>query len=71
VARNIIVQGDHVQALLDWEFAGWYPEYWEYVKFFNQPTDCIDWKDHAEFIFDVQYPRELVTFQALAPWQRQ
>lgn len=23
--RNIIVKGDRVQALLDWEYAGWYP----------------------------------------------
>ena len=70
VPRNIIVKEGRVQALLDWEYAGWYPEYWEYVKFFDRPTDCKDWKDYAEVIFDTSYPAELLTFQALARWQR-
>ncbi|EPQ50890.1 kinase-like protein [Gloeophyllum trabeum ATCC 11539] len=30
--RNIIVKDGHVAAILDWEMAGWYPEYWEYCK---------------------------------------
>ncbi|KAK3045742.1 hypothetical protein LTR09_012720 [Extremus antarcticus] len=68
--RNIIVKGDHVQALLDWEYAGWYPEYWEYIKFFDRPTDCKDWKEYAEIIFGTQYPKQLLTFQALARWQK-
>lgn len=68
--RNILVQVDRVQALLDWEYAGWYPEHWEYVKFFDRPTACKDWKDHAEYIFETHYPQQLVIFQALARWQR-
>jgi RIO-like serine/threonine protein kinase len=68
--RNIIVKEGRIQALLDWEYACWYPEYWEYVKFFERPTDCRDWKDYAEVISDTAYPRELLTFQALARWQR-
>ena len=68
--RNIIVKGNRVQALLDWEYAGWYPEYWEYVKFFDRPTACKDWKEYAEIIFDTWYPKELLTYQALARWQK-
>lgn len=68
--RNIIVKGDRVQALLDWEYSGWYPEYWEYVKFFDRPTTCKDWKQYAETMFDIRYPKELLTYQALARWQR-
>jgi aminoglycoside phosphotransferase (APT) family kinase protein len=30
--RNIFVNGDKIVAVIDWEHAGWYPEYWEYVK---------------------------------------
>ncbi|USW55788.1 Putative aminoglycoside phosphotransferase, protein kinase-like domain superfamily [Septoria linicola] len=51
-SRNLIVKEGHVQALLDWEFSGWYPEYWEYT------------------IFDTRYSKELLTYQALARWQR-
>lgn len=30
--RNIIVRDGTVVAIIDWELAGFYPEYWEYVK---------------------------------------
>lgn len=30
--RNIIVTEDASLCILDWEFAGWWPAYWEYVK---------------------------------------
>jgi aminoglycoside phosphotransferase (APT) family kinase protein len=30
-ARNILVRDGHIVAILDWEFAGWYPVYWAYV----------------------------------------
>ncbi|KAI5357004.1 putative aminoglycoside phosphotransferase, protein kinase-like domain superfamily [Septoria linicola] len=69
-SRNLIVKEGHVHALLDWEFSGWYPEYWEYVNFFEQRTDCRDWKEYAKKIFDTRYSKELLTYQALARWQR-
>ncbi|KJX95254.1 Protein kinase-like domain like protein [Zymoseptoria brevis] len=31
-AQNILVRGGKVVAIIDWECAGWYPEYWEYTK---------------------------------------
>lgn len=68
--RNIIVQRDRIQGLLDWELAGWYPEYWEYVKFFDRSTSCKEWKEYADIIFATEYPQELLTCQALARWQR-
>jgi hypothetical protein len=33
---NIIVRGDTLVGLIDWETAGWYPSYWEYT------TACQD-----------------------------
>lgn len=38
--RNILVRGDQVVAILDWEMAGFYPAYWEYVKALYHP----DWQ---------------------------
>jgi thiamine kinase-like enzyme len=38
--RNIIVKGDKVVGILDWEMAGFYPEYWKYVKAMYHP----DWQ---------------------------
>jgi Phosphotransferase enzyme family len=30
--RNILVENGRVSGIVDWEQAGWYPEYWEYIK---------------------------------------
>ena len=32
VARNVMVKGDNVCAIVDWELAGFFPEYWEYCS---------------------------------------
>ena len=67
---NIIVKDGRIAGLIDWEYSGWYPEYWEFVKFFDRETDCEDWKQYAEEIFETLYPKHLITFQVLARWQR-
>jgi len=30
--HNILVEGGRITGIIDWEYAGWYPEYWEYIK---------------------------------------
>ncbi|KAK3302744.1 phosphotransferase enzyme family protein [Chaetomium strumarium] len=42
-ARNILVRGSTVVAILDWEFAGFYPEYWEYCKALWRPEWDSEW----------------------------
>ena len=32
--RNVRVRGGRITGIIDWEFAGWYPEYWEYTRMF-------------------------------------
>ena len=68
--RNIIVKDGKIKAIVDWEFSGWYPEYWEYVKFFECKTKCKDWKNFARYIFEVAYGEDLITQQAILRWQR-
>jgi serine/threonine protein kinase len=29
---NILVRGNQVVGIIDWEFSGWYPHYWEYTS---------------------------------------
>ncbi|KAK2813997.1 hypothetical protein FQN50_000401 [Emmonsiellopsis sp. PD_5] len=41
--RNILVRGDQVVAILDWEMAGFYPAYWEYVKALYHPAWQSGW----------------------------
>ena len=68
--RNIIVRDGKIVGLLDWEDAGWYPECWEYVKFFQRTgTDVRDWWRYADDIFPEAYADELVDYVALSKWQ--
>lgn len=46
--RNILVKGTIVVGILDWELAGYYPEYWEYFKALRRPPwECQWMKDKA------------------------
>ncbi len=37
--HNILVEGGRITGIIDWEYVGWYPEYWEYVKMVQFSTD--------------------------------
>ncbi|KAF2459328.1 kinase-like domain-containing protein [Lineolata rhizophorae] len=67
--RNIIVKDDKIVALIDWEYSGWFPEYWDYIKFFERHSTNRDWKEYAKEIFPETYDNELVLFQAITRWQ--
>ncbi|KAK3897337.1 hypothetical protein C8A05DRAFT_48007 [Staphylotrichum tortipilum] len=61
-ARNIMVRDGHIVALLDWEFSGWLPEYWEYV-FALHGMDTIDWKSlgsQVPSLFETRYDLEYI-----------
>ncbi|KJK86133.1 hypothetical protein H633G_10016 [Metarhizium anisopliae BRIP 53284] len=66
--RNILVQDGKITGLVDWEDGGWYPEYWDYVKFFQRPA-TTDWKQYAKDIFPKLYHDELVAYTAISRWQ--
>lgn len=41
--RNILVKDGNVVAIVDWEFSGFYPQYWEYVKALFWPDWQSSW----------------------------
>lgn len=46
--RNILVRDGNVVAILDWEFSGFYPDYWEFVKAWCWPDWQSGWiKDNV------------------------
>ncbi|KAI6137642.1 kinase-like domain-containing protein [Pisolithus tinctorius] len=57
--RNILARNGNVVAIVDWECAGWYPEYWEYTRWavsnYRSPQTWLDARDN---IMDV-YSEEL------------
>jgi thiamine kinase-like enzyme len=42
---NILVRGQEVVALIDWEFSGWYPHYWEYTSAWYGNRIRTAWQD--------------------------
>ncbi|RMZ84930.1 hypothetical protein DV738_g216, partial [Chaetothyriales sp. CBS 135597] len=63
--HNFLVQDGRITGLVDWEYAGWYPEYWEYVKMiqFSRDKRFMTWCQHFWEDDDgskVSYDREFV-----------
>ncbi|MCJ1467407.1 hypothetical protein MMC07_006031 [Pseudocyphellaria aurata] len=44
--RNIMVDrsSGRVSGVVDWELAGWYPDYWEYANIMRAPSTDLDWQ---------------------------
>ncbi|KPM45239.1 hypothetical protein AK830_g1292 [Neonectria ditissima] len=42
---NIIVRGDQIVGIIDWEFSGWYPHYWEYTSAWCSQKMRKEWQD--------------------------
>ncbi|PWY88147.1 kinase-like protein [Aspergillus heteromorphus CBS 117.55] len=45
--RNIIIRDGKVVGIIDWEMAGFYPAYWEYVKALYHPDWTMGWFNEA------------------------
>lgn len=58
--RNIMVQGDTITAVLDWESAGWFPAHWEYCKmlFADPQWQWRDWIPEIVETHDVELEAE-------------
>ncbi|KAI1125834.1 hypothetical protein F5Y10DRAFT_246234 [Nemania abortiva] len=49
---NIIVRGDNVVGIVDWETAGWLPYYWEYSRAWNVNLYNTLWQDEVGKFLD-------------------
>ncbi|KAJ6036805.1 Aminoglycoside phosphotransferase [Penicillium herquei] len=58
--ENILVGGGRVTAILDWEDAGWYPEYWEYTRAFRYLRPMPDWPEHLTHILPSKFERDYI-----------
>ncbi|KFY29718.1 hypothetical protein V494_08526 [Pseudogymnoascus sp. VKM F-4513 (FW-928)] len=66
--HNIIIKDMKIAGLIDWEFSGYAPEYWEYVKFFEVQAKHKDWREYAKYIFPRTYFDQLALFQGILRW---
>lgn len=55
---NILVQGDKVVGIIDWETAGWFPSYWEYTTASQVNPQNSFWRQEIDHFLD-PYPAEL------------
>ncbi|KAH9863395.1 hypothetical protein IAQ61_009672 [Plenodomus lingam] len=44
---NILVSGDEIVGIIDWETAGWYPSYWEYTSAWDVNPYNEFWRDEV------------------------
>lgn len=49
---NILVRGDSVVGIIDWETAGWYPQYWEYTTACQVNPQNSFWRIEIEKFLD-------------------
>lgn len=56
--KNVMVQPDGTLVVIDWEFASWYPTYWEYstATYANGGWND-DWHEYVRMILD-EYPNQ-------------
>ena len=68
--HNIMVKDGHINAILDWEYSGWYPEHWDYCKSlsFLEGTDegylvcktVYEKQYHTEYFMNMWFGREVL-----------
>lgn len=49
---NILVRGDKVVAIIDWQLSGWYPGYWEYTSAYLTNVMREYWVEALELFLD-------------------
>lgn len=50
-----MVENGRVTGILDWEFSGWYPEYWEFSRALHVWKWQNDWIDYLVKILEPYY----------------
>ncbi|EEP76340.1 predicted protein [Uncinocarpus reesii 1704] len=64
--RNILAENGKITGIVDWENAGWFPEYWEYTKAHYSVRSLIRWlADVVDRVFE-GYRDELIVENMLS-----
>ena len=59
-SSNIIIRDNKVAGIIDWEMAGWYPDYWEYTSAWHVNIYDEFWRAEVNDIMDShEYEEEL------------
>ncbi|TVY22805.1 hypothetical protein LHYA1_G008399 [Lachnellula hyalina] len=64
---NILVRGDRIVGIIDWEFSGWYPSYWEYTSAWRGNLLRSEYQGILLSLLD-PYPEELEMERTRCKW---
>lgn len=64
---NILVSGDKIVGLIDWESSGWYPLYWEYTMAWFGNQTRTEWQGILCSLLEA-YPQELEMERTRNKW---
>jgi aminoglycoside phosphotransferase len=64
---NVLVRGDEVAAIIDWECAGWFPNYWEYTSAWYGNLTRTEWQEALSKFLDA-FPAELEMEEVRNKW---
>ncbi|KAI9924899.1 hypothetical protein ASPWEDRAFT_183404 [Aspergillus wentii DTO 134E9] len=56
--RHVFYHGGKITGIIDWEFAGWFPDYWEYAMAGYSVWSFVSIEDYLHMIMD-PFPDEL------------
>jgi len=60
---NILVRGDKITGIIDWETAGWYPSYWEYTTASQVSSMNYFWREIDKFLDPMHEELEMETIR--------
>lgn len=64
---NIFVRDDDIVGIIDWEFSGWYPHYWEYTSAWLGSLTTTAWQADLERFLQ-PFPEELEMEKTRYKW---
>jgi thiamine kinase-like enzyme len=66
--HNILWKEGRIVSIIDWECAGWFPEYWDYTRaYFTSAYSLPSWWEMFTALMD-QYPEELEVERSLSAY---
>jgi aminoglycoside phosphotransferase (APT) family kinase protein len=65
---NILVREGNVVGIIDWEFPGWYPHYWEHTSAWFGNVTKTEWQGKLDQILDKPHPEVLKMEEVRNKW---
>ncbi|EPQ56483.1 kinase-like protein [Gloeophyllum trabeum ATCC 11539] len=65
LAHNIMIHDGHISGIIDWEYAGWFPDYWEYTQILRGSSLSWWWPKFAMTLPGYKYEQQYIAYRAM------